>query len=154
MKYLKNSFIGKQAKEFYKSIRNERKQHKENKTIFCKNKTGYLVGGIRDILERWMEYFKEVFGVSEIGVEDEVSQPRGTSFTAVAPAEEDIRKVIKTLKRNRLSGENGIAAEMLKAGGEILVQQLYNIGKRVWIQDKMPTRCKESLIYPTIEELL
>ncbi|KAK9719661.1 hypothetical protein QE152_g22553 [Popillia japonica] len=141
---LENSYIKKQTREFYQNIKSSKRRNQENKLIFCKDKQGQLVGGMQESLERWAEYFKEVFEI-------EWNEPReieedwrvGEDEQEEPPTKQEIQAIIRKFKSSKAPGENGITAEMLKVGGQDLENSLYSIINTVWKDEIMPCRWKE-----------
>lgn len=52
------------------------------------------------------------------------------------------------MKKNRAPGEDGISAELLKAGGKELSKKVYVLILEIWIKEKMPAEWKMELIIP------
>ena len=47
------------------------------------------------------------------------------------PSEEEIRNSIKSLKKNKSSGKNGIIGEFLQEGGELEKQKICDVLKQI-----------------------
>ncbi|CAF3566093.1 unnamed protein product, partial [Rotaria socialis] len=47
-------------------------------------------------------------------------------------------EAIRTLKKNKSPGSDGIAAEMLQAGGEALARQIHALCNRAWYEGTIP----------------
>lgn len=153
------------AEENYKSkaIRNfyqDVKKHKEGyqtKTIYCKDKNGLLLTG-EGKRNRWKEYFENLLNciVNEDGRENaiEVDHETNVKYEELIkkPTVDQITKIINEQKNNKSPGENGIAAEIYKYGGDEIQRQIAEIVMEVWEQEQMPRRWKESVIYPVFKK--
>ncbi|KAF2880430.1 hypothetical protein ILUMI_25738 [Ignelater luminosus] len=87
---IENNDIKEQAKEFYKGIKNEKRR---NLHIFCKNKKGELVGEMEESLNRWAEYFQEVYTG---GINEEAYTP--VTENEDLPTQQEIAEIIRKLK--------------------------------------------------------
>ena len=57
-------------------------------------------------------------------------------------SKEEIRKYIKSLKNNKAAGYDQIPYEMLKNGGEWVIEHLFKLFKLVWVTEKVPDAWK------------
>ena len=122
---------------------------------------GSSVTSDEDKCKRWVEHFEEVFNcgtsVSEAVLEElPVINPRedgdvpilagdelGTPLT-----EEEIKVAVSQLRSGKAPGEDGITAEILRLGGESVVQWLKHLADRVWSEEGIPKDWKKSLVVP------
>ena len=57
-------------------------------------------------------------------------------------------KAIRSLKCGKAPGMDGVAAEVLKAGGSTLTNELTNLYKKAWYEGKLPQDFKDvSMVY-------
>ncbi|KAF2892207.1 hypothetical protein ILUMI_13967 [Ignelater luminosus] len=94
-----NNYIKKQAKEFYKGINNEKRRNLQSKMVFCKNQNGK----IEESLDRWAEYFQEVYESREKQTGDINEQ----AYTPAAeredpPTQQGIAEIIRKLKNSEI----------------------------------------------------
>jgi len=116
----------------------------------CKNKKGELLGGEEEILRRWMEHFKELLDTESNGKE-QVNQNTEASAQEQCieePNTQEVREVIKELRNNKAPGGDNICAEMVKYGGDKLIQLIYKLIKDVWRQEVMPKEWTMTIICP------
>jgi hypothetical protein len=52
------------------------------------------------------------------------------------------------LKRYKSLGSDGIPAELIQAGGEILRSKIHKLIKPIWNKEELPDQWKESIIVP------
>jgi sorting nexin-29 len=59
---------------------------------------------------------------------------------------------IQKTKNNKAPGEDNIAEELIKHGGEALVDAVYKLIRTIWKTEKMPDRCKLGIICLTYKK--
>ena len=119
-----------------------------------------------DKLERWREHFENISNipteVKEVTLNripqichsgrDEEYMESGNvvhnNTLACVPSEEEIREAIGQLKNNKAPGEDGITAEMLKLGGEPIVEWLTQLSQSIWQSEEIPVDWQKQLIIP------
>ena len=65
-----------------------------------------------------------------------------------APTLGEIKTIISRLKNHKSPGSHGIAAEMLKACGDVLHQHVYEIILKIWRNEILPDEWNESIVCP------
>ena len=61
---------------------------------------------------------------------------------------EEVRECIRRLKNRKAPGICGITGEMLKAGGDVVVQWLHRIFRVAWESGTVPTDWRKAQIVP------
>jgi len=56
----------------------------------------------------------------------------------IEPTDDEIRITINALKNNKSSGEDGLAAELLKYGGGELINEIGKLIRNVWHKEEIP----------------
>lgn len=69
-----------------------------------------------------------------------------TNIPTAVPSYEEAVKTIKKLKNNKVLGNNGIPAECIKSGGEILHKAIHKLIKTIWKIKALPDDWKEEVI--------
>lgn len=54
------------------------------------------------------------------------------------PSKEEVKEALKSLKRNEAPGEDEISADILKAGGDLVINQIHKLIIQVWNEEKLP----------------
>lgn len=62
--------------------------------------------------------------------------------------EDKVRVAISQLKNSEAHGEDGVTAEILRLGGELVVQWLKHLADCVWREEAVPKDWKKSLLIP------
>jgi hypothetical protein len=99
-----------------------------------------LLGGEEEIRRRWMEHFKELLNTENNGREqvDQKIKASTQEQHIEEPNVEEVREAIKELRNNKAPGGDNICVEMVKYGGDKLIQLIYELIKDVWRQEVMP----------------
>ena len=112
-----------------------------------KSKDGRVLSKGEEKLARWAEHFKEVLNRPQPDTPAEPCEP-----TNILPIETDIftkkeaRKAISMMKNNKAPGMDGIAAEMLKAGDDTVVDWILKICNGAWTENVVPQDWKDGAI--------
>jgi hypothetical protein len=64
------------------------------------------------------------------------------------PTREEIEECIKKAKNNKAPGENGIAAELIKYGGEGILDAMHKLISMIWITEEIPQSWNRGIICP------
>ncbi|CAF3389732.1 unnamed protein product [Rotaria socialis] len=60
----------------------------------------------------------------------------------------EVEEAIRTLKKNKSPGSDGIAAEMLQAGGEGPARQIHELCNRAWYESTILEEWGKSILVP------
>jgi hypothetical protein len=64
------------------------------------------------------------------------------------PSRLEVEIAIAKLKKYKSPGSDQILAELIQAGGEILLSVIHNLINSVWNKEELPDQLKESIIVP------
>jgi Reverse transcriptase (RNA-dependent DNA polymerase) len=139
-----------ESRKFYRSIGNVKKGF-QPRTSMCKRKNGELVCDLNGILERWREHFDELLNAGCSNTSSHSSRKAydeedGKEFPK--PSRNEVLEAISKLKNNKAPGDDMLPAELFKAGGERLVDVIYELIFRVWRDEKLPEPWKTGVICP------
>lgn len=74
---------------------------------------------------------------------------RSITLLNIQPTLAEVKTAIKLMKNGKSAGIDGVMAEALKAGGEIVIQRLHSMLQLVWHPEKkIPTVWKRAIIAP------
>jgi len=90
----------------------------------CKNKKGELLGGDEEIRKRWTEQFKELLNTESNGKEQTAQNTEASAQEQCIeePNTQEVWEVIKELRNNKAPGGDNICVELVKYGGDKLIQ--------------------------------
>ena len=109
---------------------NENRRTKES-MIRINDKNGQVLSEEIDVIGRWKEHFKELF--QEMDLPYQATQhSEATPEDDLEIVKEEVRRSMKRLKTRKAPGICGIVPEMLKAGGEMVVDLLAKVAPSDW----------------------
>lgn len=138
------------AREFYRKIRFFKKGFTPN-PFGVKNKEGVVVTENLQVLQRWSEYFCELLNVE--GQNNTMGEENEDTYYHVqpkieTPTREEVKEAIKTLKNNKAPGKDEISAELLKKGGDVVIDKMWELIQKVWDKEEMPNDWQEAIVVP------
>ena len=110
-------------------------------------KNGQVLSEGAEVIGRWKEHFEELF--------HEVREPLSDTQCSEAMQEDDmgimkeeVRNGVKRLKMRKAPGICGILPEMLKAGGEVVIEWMADVFNLVWRVGVAPGDWKNAVVVP------
>ena len=146
---VQQSFDHSKSRKAYGLIREIKKKH-EPRMNNIKDKSGKILTEKQEIMQRWEEYCKELYsdnGIHDLSILEEleaISPP--TNQTDDYIMKEEIVKAIQDLKNNKSTGSDGIPAELIKEGGEQLINLFHQLCQKVWNEEKIPAEWTKSIL--------
>ena len=61
-------------------------------------------------------------------------------------SKDEVKKAIRRLKRRKVPGYDKISSEVLKAGGQTVIDILYKIFNSIWSQEKTPENFSRMIV--------
>ena len=58
----------------------------------------------------------------------------------------DVKKAIRNLKNNKTAGTDGIHPELIKYGGNQLLNRMYELVRQIWEEERISEEWKETII--------
>jgi hypothetical protein len=106
-----------------------------------------LVADSHSIVDRWRNYFSQLFnvhGVKDVGqAEIHTAEPLVTKRSA-----SEVELAINKLKSHKSPGIDHILAELITAGGRTICLEIHKLITSIWKKEKLPEEWKESIIVP------
>lgn len=138
-------------KLFWKEIKKER-WGEECGSVRMKREDGVLVGSKDEAGGVWKRHFDRLMNgrtegeaiVSSIGIEaggKRVGMQEGIN-------RKEVEKVMARLKSGKAAGIDGVIAEMLKFGGEVIADWMFWICDLAWRSGEVPEEWREAVIVP------
>ena len=121
----------------------------QSKTAPLKTKTGVVIRDRGEQMERWKEHYSELYSsqtsVSESAI-DAIDQLPLMAELDNHPTLRDLEEAVASLPVGKAPGMDGIPAEVIKCGKEILIPHLHNILCKCWDEGVIPQDMKDSKI--------
>jgi hypothetical protein len=112
-----------------------------------KDENGDLLAYSHNILNRRKNYFSQLLNVLNVRdvrqIEVHAAEP-----LVPGPSRLEVEIAIAKLKKYKLPGSDQIPAELIQAGGEILLSAIHKLINSVWNKEELPDQWKESIIVP------
>lgn len=111
-----------------------------------KDENGNILTEPRDINERWTRYFEDLLNVDpereeEMGEGDIGGDEQ--DFTMM-----ELEAALKKMKNGKSPGEDNLAIELLKEGGNQLIEQVLEVINGCWREGEVPAEWGKSIIVP------
>jgi hypothetical protein len=128
----------------FRTIRYLRGNGRNTEHITIYDKNGNTLNNSKDRINRWREYFDEMFNVKTVVNEhilQQISSPsidhKELSHQDAIPTIGEVVIAIQQIRNRKAPGKDEVAAELLKAGGLPLAEWLHEIIRDVWGQELM-----------------
>jgi len=130
----------------YRGIKDFKKGYQPRCNI-VKDEKGDLVADSHSIVDRWRNYFSQLFNVH--GVKDVGQTEMHTAEPLVPePSASEVELAIEKLKSHKSPGIDQIPAELIKAGSRTICFDIHKLITSIWKKEKLPEEWKESVIVP------
>jgi len=132
------------TRKMYQIVKQFKKgyQHK-----FCtiRNKKGELAMNTKEKADMWKEYFAKLLNTEP----RELIKKGNKEISDVEELTiEDVNKAISNLKNNKAAGTDGIHLELIKYGGNKLLNRMYELVRQIWEEERISEEWKETIIVP------
>jgi sorting nexin-29 len=136
-----------ESRAFYRVINEGRKDFKP-RTSLCKDKNGTIVNERNKILDRWVEHFDHLLNSNESSDLNLMTVNNNNDTHVNIPTLEEVQHAINKLKCNKAAGPDNIPAELLKYGGNAIVNNIWQIILSIWDKEILPSEWKLSILCP------
>jgi len=135
-------------KMFWTKVKKIRNGDKKQTSGSVFDKTGSLVSGQVNILNRWKEYFDELLNVDSIPTEEEVNRGLNGSAADSDISLEEVSFAIRKLKIGKSAGVDEIRSEFLKSSGEAGIMWVHRLVNAAWKSGTVPEDWSSAIIAP------
>jgi len=102
-----------------------------------------------NIVEEFRYHFEELLSTTN----EDVHTQEHTTYYSVQPEfpepeYEEITQIIKSLKNNKVPGQDIINAELIKTANPKLISNIWLLIKEIWVSGKVPNDWKIAIIFP------
>jgi hypothetical protein len=133
-------------RDLYRGINGFKRGYQPRNNLM-KDENRDLLADSHNIFNRWKNYFSQllnVHNVSDVGqIEVHTAEPLVPSLSCL-----EVEIAIAKLKKYKSIGSDQILAELIQAGGEILLSAIHKPINSVWNKEELPDQWKESIIVP------
>ena len=147
---LENLRSNNEIRKFYKSLNRQRKgfQPTSNSSII-NDRSGNLLTEKAAVLNRWVEYFDELLNGDRSSCPLSLPTIHGPNPEETSPPTlSEVKTALSRLKNHKSPGSDGISAEMLKSGGDVLSEHIYEIIGNIWRKEILPEDWNVSIVFP------
>lgn len=138
-------------KKIFKMARTYRAQKKRQNNI--KNKEGETLVEAGEINNRWTEYFEELLNEREMEeIEGGVLRRNEEMEEEDEITREELEEAIKKMKNDKAPGEDGIAVELIKEGGEVLREKVLELMNECWRRKEVPENWGKTILIPIYKQ--
>ena len=150
LEFIERMYESKNVRALYAGLNTHKSQQKQT-PMHIRNENGEILINQQEVLERWRSYFDGVY--NEQSTRDSVhalgewSGEVGQVYHEL-PTLEEIGEIIHQMRSNKSSGTDGITAEMIKYGGNELLNAIHVLIIQIWMEEKMPIEWYQTLLCP------
>jgi hypothetical protein len=125
---------------------NEFKKGYQPRNNLVKDENGDLLVDSHNILNRWKNCFSQLLNVHNVSEVRQIEVHMGEPLVPGPSLE--VETAFAKLKKNKSPGSDEIPAELIQAGGEILLSVIHKLINSTWNEQELPDQWKESSIVP------
>jgi len=105
-----------------------------------KSKSGTILTEKEEVKDRWMEHFQSLLNRPAPTRRFHPRQPvmEELDVDISEPSLEEVQRAVHQLKNNKAAGIDRISAELIKSGGEIVLQRLHALIVNIWCEERVP----------------
>jgi hypothetical protein len=112
-----------------------------------KDENGDLHADSLSIFNRWKNYFSQLLNVHNVSDVRQIEVHTAETLVP-GPIRLEVELAILKLKNCKSPGNDQILAELIQAGGEILLSVIHRLINSVCNKEELPDQCKEFIIVP------
>jgi exonuclease III len=144
---MEKDFYG-NSKRFWREVKGREKKKK----IMLKDDKGRVMEEDNRITMWCRDYFEDLYneGYKEEGTPSLVVREEAVRATQLCkdPTWSEVRIAVSKLKNGKAAGPSGMVGEMIKAGGEVMVERLVNLFGKVWKEEDIPEDWEGGIVIP------
>jgi hypothetical protein len=112
-----------------------------------KDENGDLLADSHSISNKWKDCFSQLLNVHSVSdirqIEVHMAKP-----LVPGPSRLEVEIATAKLKKSKSPGSDQISAELIQAGGEMLLSAIQKLVNSTWNKEESPDKWKESIIIP------
>ena len=108
---------------------------------------GVVITSVEKQTQLWKTQFETILNKeAPREVEDIPERDEDLLVNMDPPTANEVKSAIDNMKSGKAPGADGVSAEMLKAGGDVITETLTEIFKEIWEEEEIPVDWKTELI--------
>ena len=137
------------SKEAYSTIKKITKVE-QPRTSVIEDKEGNVLTESSAVLNRWTEYCKELYNHKLNVNKDDLkkTEKRLSNSENTQILREEVEEAVKKMKNGKSPGVDNIPGELIKNGGEAMIDALTVICQRIWTTKEWPNKWTQSIMIP------
>ena len=122
-----------------KKIRELTGKRRTTRSTIIQDKDGNILTERLQVLKRWEEYVKELYG-------DKRSERPDFGEATPGPyiLKREVEKALGRMKWRKAEGNDGVVAEMVEAAGEFAIEKVTELANKIYRTGIIPKRMEES----------
>ena len=102
-----------------------------------RNKKGELAMNTKDRAEIWKDYFDKLLNTEEPNELIKIGNREINEVEIEELTIQDVKKATRNLKNNKVAGTDGIHPELMKYGGNKLLNRIYELLRQIWEEERI-----------------
>jgi hypothetical protein len=135
----------KNIRYLYRGI-NEFKRGYQPRNKLVKDENGDLLADYHNILNRWKNSSSQLLNVHNVSNVRQI-EVHSAEPLVPGPSHHEVIIAIAKLKKYKSPGSDQIPAELIQAGGEMLLSAIHKLINSVWSKEELPDQWKEFCYY-------
>jgi hypothetical protein len=127
---------------------NQFKKGDQHKFNMIRNKKCELKMNTKDRIDIWKEYFDKLLNTEKPKELIKIGKREINEVEVEELTVKDIKKAMRNLKNNKEAGTDGILPELIKYGGNKLLNRIYELVRQIWEEERIPEEWKETITVP------
>nr|XP_049612464.1 uncharacterized protein LOC125989972 [Syngnathus scovelli] len=150
-KDIEDSLLKNNSKKAFQTIK-DLTSTKRSRTTIIQDSKGNCLTEEAQVRKRWTEYCSELYTHKIKGNPKVLTAPAATNNHKDSILREEIVSAVQSLKPGKSPGVDNITAELIKAGGDPIIDALLLICNKIWTTGEWPTSWTQSLIITLLKK--